>query len=179
LKNWAKVRKRLSSDSKDGTLYYDRSGIVDTIKKARSKLGQLAIVDSDSLNNTLSKINSEINELDVKTSAINEYIKAIDTAMIAKLIPKAASYPKVEEFQLSPLALGVLKYFYLSLPLLLVQVFIDFGYTIGLIFRVSSMHRRSGGAPSDGASFGSLSSASDLPPTARFVSPTRASTKTR
>ena len=157
MKNWAKVWKRLSSDSKDGTLYYD----------------------SDSLNNTLSKINSEINELDVKTSAINEYIKAIDTAMIAKLIPKAASYPKVEEFQLSPLALGVLKYFYLSLPLLLVQVFIDFGYTIGLIFRVSSMHRRSGGAPSDGASFGSLSSASDLPPTARFVSPTRASTKTR
>jgi hypothetical protein len=70
--------------------------------------------------------------------------------------------------------LGVLKYFYLSLPLLLVQVFIDFGYTIGLIFGVSSMHRRSGGAPSDGASFGSLSSASDLPPTAaRFVSPTR------
>jgi hypothetical protein len=170
----------ISSDSKDGTLYFDRSGIVDTINKARSELDQLAIVDSDSLNNTLSKINSEINELDVKTSAINEYIKAIDTARIAKLIPKTASYPKVEEFQLSPLALGVLKYFYLSLPLLLVQVFIDFGYTIGLIFGVSSMHRRSGGAPSDGASFGSLSSASDLPPTAaRFVSPTRASTKTR
>jgi hypothetical protein len=169
----------ISSDSKDGTLYFNRSSIVDTINKARSELGQLAIVDSDSLNNTLSKINSEINSLDVKTSAINEYIKAIDTARIAKLIPKAASYPKVEEFQLSPLALGVLKYFYLSLPLLLVQVFIDFGYTIGLIFGVSSMHRRSG-APSDGASFGSLSSAGDLPPTAaRFVSPTRTSTKTR
>ena len=142
---------------------------------------QLAIVNSDSLNNTLSKLNSEIADLDVKTSAINEYIKAIDTVRIAKLIPKSASYPKVEEFQLSPLALGVLKYFYLSLPLLLVQIFIDFGYTIGLIFGVSSMHRRSAGAPSDGVSLGSLSSATGaLPPTAaRIVSPTRASTKTR
>jgi hypothetical protein len=170
----------ISSDSKTGTLYFDRAGIVNAINKARSELTELAIVDSDSLSNTLSKLNSEIADLDVKTSAINEYIKAIDTARIAKLVPKSASYPKVEEFQLSPLALGVLKYFYLSLPLLLVQVFIDFGYTIGLIFGVSSMHRRSGGAPSDGASFGSLSWASDLPPTAaRFVSPTRASTKTR
>jgi hypothetical protein len=44
------------------------------------------------------------------------------------------------------LALGVLKYFYLSLPLLLVQIFIDFGYTIGLIFGASSMHHRSSGA---------------------------------
>jgi hypothetical protein len=43
-------------------------------------------------------------------------------------------------------ALGVLKYFYLSLPLLLVQIFIDFGYTIGLIFGASSMHHRSSGA---------------------------------
>ena len=42
--------------------------------------------------------------------------------------------------------LGVLKYFYLSLPLLLVQIFIDFGYTIGLIFGASSMHHRSSGA---------------------------------
>jgi hypothetical protein len=85
-------------------------------------------------------------DLDVKTSPINEYIKATDTARIATLIPKAAPYPKAEEFQLSPLALGVLKYFYLSLPLLLVQIFIDFGYTIGLIFGASSMHHRSSGA---------------------------------
>jgi hypothetical protein len=171
----------ISSDSKTGTLYFDRSGIVNAINKARSELTQLAIIDSDSLNNTLSKLNGEIADLDVKTSAINEYIKAIDTVRIAKLIPKSASYPKVEEFQLSPLALGVLKYFYLSLPLLLVQIFIDFGYTIGLIFGVSSMQRRSAGTPSDGVSFGSLSSTTGtLPPTAaRIVSPTRASTKTR
>jgi hypothetical protein len=58
-------------------------------------------------------------DLDVKTSAINEYIKATNTARIATLIPKAAPYPKAEEFQLSPLALGVVKYFYLSLPFLL------------------------------------------------------------
>ena len=171
----------ISSDSKDGTLYFDRSSIVNAINKARSELSRLAIVDSDTLNNTLSKINGELGDLDTKTSAINKYIKAIDTNRIAKLIPKPASYGKVEEFQLSPLALGVLKYFYLSLPLLLVQIFIDFGYTIGLIFGVSSMQRRSGGAPSDGVSFGALSSTGgDLPPTAaRTVSPTRAATKTR
>jgi hypothetical protein len=67
---------------------------------------------------------------------------------------------------LSPLALGVLKYSYLASPLLLVEIFIDFGYTIGLIFGVSSMHRRSSGAPSGGVSFGNLSfTAGDLPPT--------------
>ena len=170
----------ISSDSKDGTLYFDRSSIVNAISKARSELSQLAIVDSDNLSNILNKINGEIGDLDVRSSAINEYIKAIDTARITKLIPKAASYPKVEEFQLSPLALGVLKYFYLSLPLLLVQIFIDFGYTIGLIFGVSSMHRRSGGAPSGGVSFGNLSfTADDLPPTGvRIVTPTRVSIKT-
>jgi hypothetical protein len=73
------------------------------------------------------------------------------------------------------LALGVLKYFYLSLPLLLVQIFIDFGYMIGLIFGASSMHHRSSGAPSGGVSFGNLSfTAGDLPPTGvRIVTPTR------
>jgi len=73
---------------------------------------------------------------------------------------------------LTPLALGVLKYFYLSLPLLLVQIFIDFGYTIGLIFGVSSMHRRSAGVSS-------VSAAAVSTAAARIVSPARAETKTR
>ena len=127
----------------------------------------------------MNKINGEIGGLDIKTSDVNEYIKVIDTHRIAKLIPKAASYPKVEEFQLTPLALGVLKYFYLSLPLLLVQIFIDFGYTIGLIFGVSSMHRRSGGVSSGGVSSGGVSTAAVSTPAARIVSPARAPTKTR
>jgi len=120
----------------------------------------------------LNKFNGEIGRLDTKTSDVNENIKVIDTNRIAKLIPKAASYPKVEEFQLTPLALGVLKYFYLSLPLLLVQIFIDFGYTIGLIFGVSSMHRRSAGVSS-------VSAAAVSTAAARIVSPARAETKTR
>ena len=86
-------------------------------------------------------------------------------------IPKAAPYPKIEEFQLTPMALGVLKYFY-SLPLLLVRIFIDFGYTIGLSFGVSSMHRRSGDLPSVSAA--AVSTAGP-----RIVSPARAPTKTR
>jgi hypothetical protein len=75
----------------------------------------------------------------------------------------------------APLALGVRKYFYLSLPLLLVQIFIDFGYTTGLIFGASSMPHRSSGAPSGSVSFGNLSfTAGDLPPTGvRIVTPTR------
>ncbi len=73
---------------------------------------------------------------------------------------------------MTPLALGVLKYFYLSLPLLLVQIFIDFGYTIGLIFGVSSMHRRSGGVSS-------VSAAAVSTAAARIVGPARAPTKTR
>ena len=153
-------------------MYFDRANIVDIINKARSDLNKLSFVDTDSLDNTLNKINGEIGALDAKTSDVNEYIKVIDTNRIAKLIPKAASYPKVEEFQLTPLALGVLKYFYLSLPLLLVQIFIDFGYTIGLIFGVSSMHRRSGGVSS-------VSAAAVSTPAARIVSPARAPTKTR
>jgi hypothetical protein len=164
--------EKITSDSKEGTLYFDRANIVDIINKARSDLIKLSFVDTDSLDNTLNKINGEIGALDAKTSDVNEYIKVIDTNRIAKLIPKAASYPKVEEFQLTPLALGVLKYFYLSLPLLLVQIFIDFGYTIGLIFGVSSMHRRSGG-------LSSVSAAAVSTTAARIVSPARAPTKTR
>ena len=171
--------EKITSDSKAGTLYFDRSDIVDIINKARSDLNKLSLVDTDSLDNTLNKINGEIGGLDTKTSDVNEYIKVIDTHRIAKLIPKAASYPKVEEFQLTPLALGVLKYFYLSLPLLLVQIFIDFGYTIGLIFGVSSMHRRSGGMSSGGVSSGGVSTAAVSTPAARIVSPARAPTKTR
>jgi hypothetical protein len=161
--------EKITSDSKAGTLYFDRSDIVDIINKARSDLNKLSLVDTDSLDNTLNKINGEIGGLDTRTSDVNEYIKVIDTHRIAKLIPKAASYPKVEEFQLTPLALGVLKFFYLSLPLLLVQIFIDFGYTIGLIFGVSSIHRR----------FGGVSTAAVSTPAARIVSPARAPTKTR
>ena len=160
--------EKISSDSKEGTLYFDRSSIVDIIDKARSDLSELSFAAADSLDNTLNKINGEIGALDAKSSDVNEYIKVIDTNRIAKLIPRAASYPKVGEFQLTPLALGVLKFFYLSLPLLLVQIFIDFGYTIGLIFGVSSMHRRSAGV-------------SSVPATAapRIVGPARAPTKTR
>ncbi len=164
--------EKISSDSKDGTLYFDRANIVDIINKARSDLNKLSFIDTDSLDNTLNKINGEIGSLDTKTSDVNEYIKVIDTNRIAKLIPKTASYPKVEEFQLTPLALGVLKYFYLSLPLLLVQIFIDFGYTIGLIFGVSSMHRRS-----EGVSSVSTAAVSTAAP--RIVGPARAPTKTR
>jgi hypothetical protein len=120
----------------------------------------------------LNKINEEIGKLDTKTSDVNEYIKVIDTKRIAKLIPTSASYPKVTEFQLTPLTLGVLKFFYLSLPLLLVQIFIDFGYTIGLIFGVSSMHRRSGVASSS-------SPAAVSTPAPRIVNSARAPTKTR
>jgi len=164
--------EKISSDSKEGTLYFDRASIVDVINKARSDLNKLSFVDTDSLDNTLNKINGEIGALDAKTSDVSEYIKVIDTNRIAKLIPNAAPYPKVEEFQLTPLALGVLKYFYLSLPLLLVQIFIDFGYTIGLIFGVSSMHRRSGGVSS-------VSAAAVPTAAARIVGPARAPTKTR
>lgn len=153
----------IDSDSKEGTLYFDRADIVNSIGEARSDLSKLAFVDTDSLDNTLAKINSEIGKLDAKSSGVNEYIKVIDTGRIAKLIPKAASYPAVPEFQLTPLALGVLKFFYLSLPLLLIQVFIDFGYTIGLIFGVSSMHRRPGGMSSGGFSSGGLSTAAPAP----------------
>jgi hypothetical protein len=164
--------EKISSDLKDGTLYFARTDIVDIINKARSDLNNLEFSDADSLNNTLNKINEEIGKLDTKTSDVNEYIKVIDTKRIAKLIPTTASYPKVNEFQLTPLALGVLKFFYLSLPLLLVQVFIDFGYTIGLIFGVSSMHRRSGAASTATPAVVST-------PAARIVSPARAPTKTR
>jgi hypothetical protein len=164
--------EKISTDLKEGTLYFARSSIVDIINKARSDLNELSLFDSDSLNNSLNKINFEISRLDVKTSDVNEYIKVIDTNRIAKLIPKVASYPKVSEFQLTPLALGVLKFFYLSLPLLLVQIFIDFGYTIGLIFGASSMHRRPGGAsPATPAAVST--------PAARIVSPARAPTKSR
>jgi hypothetical protein len=172
---------KITSDSKEGSLYFDRSEIVNVIGKARSELSKLSFVDTGSLDNTLNKINSEIGRLDTKASMINGYIKMIDTNRIAKLMPKAGSYPKVEDFQLTPLALGVLKYFYLSLPLLLIQVFIDFGYTIALIFGVSSMRRHSGGVSSGGLSSGAVSaSAGSAPsPAARIVSPTRASTKMR
>ena len=112
--------ERITSDSKEGTLYFDRADIVNVINEARSDLNKLSFVDTDSLDNTLTKINGEIGKLDAKTSGVNGYIKVIDTGRIAKLIPKAASYPTVQEFQLTPLALGVLKFFYLSLPLLLI-----------------------------------------------------------
>jgi hypothetical protein len=171
--------ERITSDSKEGTLYFDRADIVNSINEARSGLSKLSFVDTDSLDNTLTKINGEIGKLDTKTSGVNEYIKVIDTGRIAKLIPKAASYPTVQEFQLTPLALGVLKFFYLSLPLLLIQAFIDFGYTIGLIFGVSSMHRRPGGMSSGGFSSGGVSPAVAPTAPARIVSPARAPTKTR
>jgi hypothetical protein len=164
--------EQISSDSNQGTLNFDRANIVDIINKARSDLIKLSFIDTDSLDNTLNKINGEIGRLDANTSDVNEYIKVIDTNRIAKLIPKAASYPKVKEFQLTPLALGVLKYFYLSLPLLLIQIFIDFGYTIGLIFGVSSMHRRSGGVSS-------VSAAAVSTAAPRIVGPARAPTKSR
>jgi hypothetical protein len=75
----------------------------------------------------------------------------------------------------SPLALGVRTYFYLSLPLLLVQIFIDFGYTIGLISERHQCATAQAAAPSGGVSFGNLSfTAGDLPPTGvRIVTPTR------
>ena len=93
--------------------------------------------------------------------------------MIAKLIPKALRrIARFEGIPIDSLALGVLKYFYLSLPLLLVQIFIDFGYTIGLIFGVSSMHRRSGGVSS-------VSAAAVPTAAARIVGSARAPTKTR
>ena len=171
--------ERITSDSKEGTLYFDRADIVNAMNEARSDLSKLSFVDTDSLDNTLIKINGEISKLDAKTSGVNGYIKVIDTGRIAKLIPKAASYPAVQEFQLTPLALGVLKFFYLSLPLLLIQAFIDFGYTIGLIFGVSSLHRRPGGMSSGGFSSGGMSSSAAPTATARIVSPARAPTKTR
>jgi hypothetical protein len=167
---------KITTDSKEGSLYFDRADIVNIIGKARSELSKLSFVNTDSLENTLTKIDSEIGKLDTNANMINGYIKVIDTNRIAKLIPKSASYPKVEDFQLTPLALGVLKYFYLSLPLLLIQVFIDFGYTIALIFGVSSMRRHSGGMSSGGLSSGAVSGSASSP-AARIVSPTRASTQ--
>ena len=52
--------EQVSSDSKDGTLYFDRANVVDIINKARSDLNKLSFVDTDSLDNTLNKINGEI-----------------------------------------------------------------------------------------------------------------------
>ena len=112
------------------------------MNKARNDLSGLASVDFDLLYDQLNKLGGAIDKLDTKADTLNEYIKIIDIKRISGLIPKSNSYPKIEEFKLTPLALGVLKFFYVSLPLLIVQIFIDFGYTIGLLIGVASMHRR-------------------------------------
>ena len=138
----------ITADSAQGSLFFDRSRLEASVNKARNDLSGLASVSFDPLYNQLNKLGGAIEKLDTKADRLNEYIKLIDIKRISALIPKAAAYPKVAEFKLSPLALGVIKYFYVSLPLLIVQIFIDFGYTIGLLIGVSSMHRRRpGGSP--------------------------------
>jgi hypothetical protein len=140
------VLNTITADSQQGALFFDRSRLEASVNKSRNDLSGLASVSFDSLYNQLNKLGGAIEKLDTKAGRLNEYIKLIDIKRISALIPKASAYPKVDEFKLSPLALGVLKYFYVSLPLLIVQIFIDFGYTIGLLIGVSSMRRRHPGA---------------------------------
>ena len=131
-----RLSNRVTLGAKEGNLYFERSELAIGVNESRSNLGKLAIFDLNTLINEISKISSAITKLDTNASLTNEYIKIIDTDRIVNLIPNTNSYPKIDQFRLTPIALGVLKYFYLSLPLLLVQIFIDFGYTIGLIVGV-------------------------------------------
>ena len=61
------------------------------------------------------------------------------------LLPASDPYPRIDEFRLTLLSVAVLKYFYLALPALIVQMLVDFGFTLAVIYAAWSM------VPSQGA----------------------------
>jgi hypothetical protein len=62
-------------------------------------------------------------------------------------LPRSNSYPRIGEFNLTLLSIGVVRYFYLAIPALVVQTLVDFGFTLAVIYAAWSMSRRSQKSP--------------------------------
>ena len=120
-----------------GKMIASRARITNSINDARSQLNQLRTIDLDGVRNAAERSDEES-----QTEAAD--IKALFTIdKIVALLPDPNSYPKIGDFSLTLLSYGVLKYFYLALPALIVQMLVDFGFTLAVIYAAWSMSKKS------------------------------------
>ena len=115
--------RKLDLDLQNDKLMQDRSTIESDINVARDTLRALAFVNVGYFKERAAKLGSNMGDVKNALNSLRE------------------TYPGVPKYQLTPLWLVVIKFFYLSLVPLLLQVVIDFGYVLALIIGVSSIPR--------------------------------------
>jgi hypothetical protein len=108
----------------------------------RSQLNKLRVIDLDSIKNMAANLEQELMVLTADPVAAD--IKDVTSPSKAiALLPSSNSYPKIGDFSLTLLSFGVLQYFYLALPALMVQMLVDFGFPLAVIYAAWAMSRRS------------------------------------
>ena len=115
-----------------------RANFTKLINNLRSKLNQLRIIDLSSIGTLIANLEENL-RVAAQDPDATEIAGLVSPSKVEVLLPASGSYPRIDEFHLTLLSVGVLKYFFLAVPALIVQMLVDFGFTLAVIYAAWSM----------------------------------------